>query len=103
MVSAQLTSTITMSNRDRSDTITKGFGAGLRRLCPTGEPTAVMAAPRSWRQTVLRLATRRRRTTDMAPAGADDAPGRNVRLPLGSLRPASSIAGAGAKSLEREL
>src|SRR4051795_3730796 len=98
MVSAQVTSTITMSSRDRSDTITKGFGAGLRRPPPTGEPTAVMAAPRPWRQTVLRFPTRRRRTTDVVPAGADDAPGRNVRLPLGAPRPASSV----DRSPERE-
>src|SRR3954454_931624 len=82
---------ITMSRPDRSDTITKGFGAVLRRPRPAGEPIAVMAAPRPWRQTVLRFATRRRRMTDVVRAGADDAPVKNERLPLDAARHASPV------------
>src|SRR5215207_9917001 len=60
MVRAQLTSTITMSSRDRSETITSGFAAGLawppRVARRAADPVVVMDAPRPCRSTVLRFA-----------------------------------------------
>src|SRR5215203_2239999 len=62
MVRAQLTSTITMSSRDRSETITSGFAAGLawppRVARRAADPAVVMDAPRPCLSTVLRFATR---------------------------------------------
>src|SRR5215218_3770229 len=59
MVRAQLTSTITMSSRDRSETITRGFAAGLARpprvARRAADPVVVMDAPRPCRSTVLRF------------------------------------------------
>src|SRR5918998_2341440 len=66
MVRAQLTSTITMSSRDRSETITSGFAAGLasppRLARRAADPVVVMDAPPPCPSTVLRSATARGRT-----------------------------------------
>src|SRR5215213_8867658 len=66
MVRAQLTSTITMSSRDRSETITSGFAAGLawppRVPRRAADPVVVMDAPRPCPSTVLRFGPGRGRT-----------------------------------------
>src|SRR5215217_5158771 len=73
MVRAQLTSTITMSSRDRSETITRGFAAGLagpsRVARRAADPVVVMDAPRPCRSTVLRFGPGRGRPGCRAPIG----------------------------------
>src|SRR5215203_2666744 len=73
MVRAQLTSTITMSSRDRSETITRGFAAGLARPSRVArraaDPVVVMDAPRPCRSTVLRFGPGRGRPGCRAPIG----------------------------------